>query len=496
MPNPKLSTACAAAACLVLLSACALAPAYAPPPVATPAAFKEATPWQAAQPLDTKPRGAWWTMFGDPVLDDLEARALAANPTLAQAVAAYDQARSLTDQARSARFPEVDGLVSGERLHRSDNTPLRTGGPDTYSDLQAGVSAAYEIDLWGRVRSSISAAKADQQASAADLESVRLSLQAQLADAYLSLRELDAQGALLADTAEAYDRALRLIQIRNTGGSASGLDVARAQTQLSTARAQTSDVAGRRALLEHAIAALVGEPASTFALPASTTALQQPQIPAGTPAVLLQRRPDVAGAERRAAAANARIGVAQAARFPGLTLGGAAGWRSAGGVSLLSAPNTFWMIGPQLAGAIFDGGRRRAGVETARAEFRQSAAAYRGTVLDAFRDVEDQLALAHHLADEAVDQAEAVSAARRQQDLALVRYRQGASDYLSVVVAQTAALDAERADLNLRYRRLRTSVDLTRALGGPWSAASQSDGPSEAQVAPGSPATAQLNAGP
>jgi NodT family efflux transporter outer membrane factor (OMF) lipoprotein len=450
------------------LAGCSLAPAYAPPAVPVSTSYRELGPWTPAAPADAQPRGMWWTVFSDPVLDDLEARAEKANPNLAAAVAAYDQARALAAQARAELVPEVDAGALDQRTRRSANAPLRVGGPDTYSTVQVGASLSYELDLWGRVRNMVASAGAQAQASEADLRSVRLSLQAELADDYLGLRGLDAQEKLLQDTAAAYQRALQLTQILHDGGNATGLDVARAQTQLSTAKAQISDVAAQRALLEHAIAALVGESASQFTLPASQVALPQPQVLVGVPSVLLQRRPDIAAAERRAAAANAQIGVARAAWFPSLTIGGAAGWQTAGGVDLLSAPNTFWTLGPQAALAIFDGGRRKAGVEAARAAFTQASAIYRAAVLDAFRTVEDELALSNRLAVEAKDQQDAVVAANRTEDLAMISYRQGASTYLDVVTAQTAALEAQRADLMLNTRRLQASVDLVRALGGGW----------------------------
>lgn len=451
------------------LAGCSLAPAYAPPSTPVAPAFKEQGPWTPAQPADAQPRGAWWAMFSDPVLNDLEARAEQANPSLAAAVAAYDQARALAAQARAGLVPEVDGSAATQRTRRSDNAPLRIGGPDGYTSNQAGASVAYEIDLWGRLRNLAAGAGDRAQASAADLRSMRLSLQADLADDYLTLRGLDSQLRLLRATATAYQRALELTQILHNGGNATGLDVARAQTQVSTARAQITDVGAQRALMEHAIAALVGESASTFSLPAVDKALPQPVVAVSAPSVLLQRRPDIAAAERRAAAANADVGVARAAFFPTLMLDGTAGWQSAGGINLLQAPNTFWMIGPQLLGPIFDGGRRRAGVQASRAAFDQASANYRGVVLNAFRDVEDQMALANRLAAEAKDQADAVTAARRSVDLANIRYRQGVATYLDVVTAQTAALTAEQASIQLTTRRLQASVNLTRALGGAWS---------------------------
>jgi NodT family efflux transporter outer membrane factor (OMF) lipoprotein len=452
------------------LAGCSLAPPYAPPATPVAAAFREQGPWTPAQPADAQARGQWWAMFSDPVLNDLEARAETANPGLAAAVAAYDQARALAAQARAGLVPEVDGAALANRQRRSDNGPLRgAGGPDAFTTNQVGASVAYEIDLWGRLRNLARGAGDRAQASAADLASMRLSLQADLADDYLTVRGYDAQLRLLEDTAAAYQRALQLTQVLHDGGNATGLDVARAQTQLSTTRAQITDVGAQRALMEHAIAALVGESASNFRLPPSDIALPQPKVAVSAPSTLLQRRPDVAAAERRAAAANADIGVARAAVFPALTLDGSAGWQSGGGINLLQAPNTIWMVGPQLVGAIFDGGRRKAGVAASRAAFDEASAHYRATVLDAFRDVEDQMALANRLAAEAQDQTAAVTAARRSVELANIRYRQGVATYLDVVTAQTAALAAEQASIQLTTRRLQASVNLTRALGGAWS---------------------------
>ena len=457
------------AASALALAGCSLAPAYAPPATPIAAAYKEQGPWTPAAPADAQPRGLWWAMFSDPVLDDLEARAERANPSLAAAIAAYDQARALAAQARAGLVPEIDGNASAIRQRRSQNAPLRVGGANTLSTDQVGASLAYELDLWGRLRNLAAGAGDRAQASAADLKSMRLSLQADLADDYLTLRGLDAQLRLLETTAKAYARALELTRVLHNGGAATGLDVARAQTQLSTTRAQITDVGAQRALMEHAIAALVGQSASAFSLAPVTADLPQPKVAVSAPSLLLQRRPDIAAAERRAAAANADIGVARAALFPALTLDGSAGWQSAGGVNLLQAPNTVWMLGPQLLGPIFDGGRRRAGVRASRAAFDQASANYRGVVLDAFRDVEDQMALANRLAAEAKDQTDAVAAARRSVELADIRYRQGVATYLDVVTAQTAALSAEQAAIQLTTRRLQASVNLTRALGGAWS---------------------------
>jgi multidrug efflux system outer membrane protein len=443
------------------LAGCSFAPPYAPPVVTTAPAYREIGPWTPAAPAADQPRGAWWTMFGDPVLDDLEMRAERANPNLASAVAAYDQARAIAAQARSGLFPQLDLGAS-----RSRTSPAGRG--QNYSDLELSGAFAYEIDLWGRVRNQAAAAGARAEAGGADLQSVRLSLQAELADQYLSLRGLEAQQRLLEETVVAYARALDLTERQRSGGVASGLDVGRAQTQLSSARAQVTETAARRALTEHAIAVLVGEGASTFSVPTSERTLVQPIIPVAAPSVLLQRRPDIVAAERRVAAANAEIGVARAAWFPSLSIGGSSGWRSGGGVDLIAAPNRFWTLGPDLILPLIDGGGRRAGVNLARARFEEAGADYRGTVLNAFREVEDQLTLANRLADQARDQRAAAEAASRTEALALIRYRAGASGFLDVVTAETAALDTRRDFIALEARRLQASVDLVRALGGGW----------------------------
>lgn len=455
------------AAITASLAACSMAPPYAAPSTpALPSTFKEMGGWTPAAAADTQSRGAWWQAYGDPILNDLEARTAAANQTLAIALAAYDQARALAAQVRAGRYPEIDAAVIDNRNRRSEDAPLRAGGVNQYSTTQLAATLSYEVDLWGRVRNLVAAGQAQAQASAADLESVRLSLQAEVADDYIALRGLDAQEKLLRDTVDIYSRALNLTQARHDGGVASGLDVGRAQTQLSTARALLTDLAAQRALLEHAIAVVVGEPASSFSLAAAQPAMSLPRFPIGAPAALLQRRPDIAAAERRAAAANAQIGVAQAARFPSLMLNAQYGWQADGSFDFLSASDAVWMVGPQLAGALFDAGRRKAGVDVAKAAFDQAAANYRRVVLVALKDVEDQLALGARLAAEARDQDDATAAAQRTQDLATIRYRDGAATYLEVVTAQAAALTAERASLILQTRRLQASVDLVKAFGG------------------------------
>ena len=446
---------------ILALAGCSTAPAYAPPTPATPAAFRDTGPWTPAA-AEVAPAGAWWATFQDPVLDGLERRLDAGSADLAAAAARYDQARALSRQAASGLWPSlgVDASVQRQR------TPAN-GRFDT-TTVTAG--ATYELDLWGRVRSMAGAGRADAQASAADLAGGRLSLQAQLADTYFSLRGADAQIAVLASTVEAYRQALDLTSRRQSGGAASALDTGRAQTQLAATQAQYEQAVADRALLEHAIAVLVGEPASTFALAAAPGLRDAPATPVGAPSILLQRRPDIAAAERRMAAANARVGVARAAWFPSVTLAATGGYQSSGG-ELLTAANHIWALGPLSAALpLFDGGARKAEVARSRAVFDETAAGYRQTVLDAFRQVEDQMVLANRLAAAQDRQDEAVAAAARTSALATTRYREGAASYLDVVTAQTAELEARRGALDLRTRRLSASVDLIRALGGGWSA--------------------------
>ncbi|OJV31149.1 efflux transporter outer membrane subunit [Sphingomonas sp. 67-36] len=456
----------AAALSLLALAGCSMAPAYRPPAIATPATYKEVPGWTSATPQDAAPRGDWWAAFDDPVLNDLEQRAAQASPTLAAALARYDAARATARASASDLFPEIDASGQAGRQRVSANRPLSSGSAATYDNYVVGASLDYEIDLWGRVRNSVTAARADAAASAGDLASARLSLQAAVADAYARLRGLDTEADLLRRSVEAFTRAYDLTATRHDGGIASGVDVNRARTVLANARAQISAVANERAATEHEIAALVGAVASDFAI---APRIQQPgtlAVPASAPSTLLQRRPDIAAAERRMFGANARIGVARAAWFPSLSLGLAGGWQTTG-PSLLSTPSSFWGLGPLSAVAtLFDGGRRAAEVKLSRAQYDEASAGYRDTVLAAFRQVEDALAATRHLATQAIEQRDAATAAQRTSDLALTRYHDGAADYLEVVTAQTEALDSERALIAVETGRMRASIALVKALGG------------------------------
>lgn len=450
------------------LAACSMAPSYRPPVTAAPAAYKEAAAgWTTATPLDTAPKGAWWAAFNDPVLDDLETRAAAASPTLAAALARYDQARATARVESSALFPTVNVGGDASRNRASAHAPSNsTGQPRVYNDFDVGATLDYELDLWGRIRNAVSAARADATASEADLAAARLSLQASVADAYVRLRGLDAEAQLLTRTVDAFGRAYDLTRTRHEGGVASGMDENRAHTTLANARAQMSAVANERAATEHELAALVGAVTSSFAIAPRVQPLIAPDVPPGAPSELLQRRPDVAAAERRIYAANARIGVAKAAFFPSVTLGLSGGWQTTRG-EILTTPNSFWGLGPvSTVLNLFDGGERRANLKRSRAQYEEAAADYRQTVLTAFREVEDGIAAMRYLASQSVDQSEAADAAQRTSDLALTRYRDGASDYLEVVTAQTDALSAQRALLTVQTQRMRTSVGLVKALGG------------------------------
>jgi NodT family efflux transporter outer membrane factor (OMF) lipoprotein len=389
--------------------------------------------------------------------------------TLKAAQAQYLQARALVRSARAAQVPQVGSTGSIAENNNSENKPLRSKTADTrYTDVLLRADVAYEIDVWGRVAKTVESSVATAQASAADLAAVNLSLHAELALDYFQLRGLDAEKQILDASVAAYERALELTRNRFRGGVASGVDVAQAETQLETTRAQSLDIQVRRAQFEHAMAALVGTPAGEFSLPSSPLDLAAPAVPAGFPAGILERRPDIAGAERRVAAANAQVGITATAFYPVLALTGNTGFESAALGDWLKLASHFWSVAAAAALTVFDRGKRSAASDQAQAGYQRAVAQYQDTVLTAFREVEDNLAALRILADEARGQAAAVAAADRLLTLAISRYKGGVTTYLEVVVAQNAALNNQRAAVNLLSRRLTASVFLIKALGGGW----------------------------
>nr|WP_284698755.1 efflux transporter outer membrane subunit [Sphingomonas lycopersici] len=457
-----IATACA-------IGGCSMAPVYHPPVIAAPAHFKEDATWKPADQAAALPV-QWWRLLGDVELDTLEQRIDTANPTLAIALARYDRARADLHEARAAGLPHIGVGANLTSNRQSDNRPLRGAHqPDLYGAETIGGAIDFDPDLWGRVRNSVAAGKAEAEASRDLMADVRLSLQTQLALTYIRLRGLDRELALLRQTVEAYNQADQLVQRRFTGGIASGVDTARAGSLLEEARAQVEDVRAARALTEHAIASLTGTPASAFSLPEAATIFALPAVPVGLPSTLLQRRPDVAAAEREMAAANARIGVTKAAFFPAITLGGSGGFQNTALAGLIAAPNLFWSIGPSIALSLFDGGKRHAQLAAARAEWAETTARYRAISLGAFQEVEDQLALLNHLGTEQAAEEKAAADAEQAQAIALNRYVKGAATYLDVVTAQTAALRMRETALSLETRRVQAGVGLIRATGGGWS---------------------------
>ncbi len=454
------------------VSGCSLTPKLTLPDVPVAAAYKEESPWTPAQPADGLSRGNWWTMYGDDELNALQTRLIEHSPDLAAALARYNQAKAYSDQLRAGLFPSLTLGADAQRDGLSNMRPLRAAGSaNGYNSFTVGVQADYELDLWGRIGGEVAVGRAQAQAYAADLESARLSLQTQLADDYIVLRGVDRQISLLNETVSAYEKALALTQARHDGGIAAGLDVARAQTQLDTSRSLVAQTLAQRAVSEHAIAALIGESASTFSIEPQQAAITLPDVPVGVPATLVERRPDIAAAQRRVAASNASVGVARSAFFPDITLSAALGNQSTSAGNWISAPNLFWSIGTSLVFDLFDAGKRKAQVAQAQAALDESGSVYRGTVLTAFQQVEDGLALTHHYRTAALEEHSAMAAAQRSLDLSLTQYREGATSYLDVVTSQTVTLQTELTSLDLDTRQLRTSVQLIRALGGGWTSA-------------------------
>jgi outer membrane protein, multidrug efflux system len=468
----RTAAALAALAVVLALGACSLSPRYQRPSVPTPPpSYKEAGEWKVAVPADSTPRGPWWTMFHDQELDELQAQVTAANQSLRAALARLEQARAETRIARAAWFPTLTAEASATRQRTSLNGPtLAPGRPTTGNVFIAEGLLAYELDLFGRVRNTVAGARASEQASAGDAAALDLSVHAELASDYFTLRGLDLQQRLLDRTVADYARALQLTENLYRGGAAAIADVQQAQAQLETARTQAEDTRLRRAQTEHAIAVLIGREASDFTLAprAEGAELPVPEVAPGLPSELLERRPDVAAAERRVAAANAAIGVARAAYFPVFTLAGTAGQESTRTSNWMSAPSRLWSIGPQGLLTIFDAGAHAAQSAAAHAGYDEQVANYRSTVLAAYQDVEDNLAALRQLQRESVSQAAAVTATQGALEQANLRYKGGIVTYLEVVSTENAALAARLAAVDIGIRRTNATVLLVKALGGDW----------------------------
>jgi len=445
-------------------------PEYTKPSAPMTPTYKEADGWKAAEPSDNLPRGQWWAILGDPELQALEEQVAEANQNLKIAEARLREARAMVRFNRAALFPTISTSFGASSIRDSANRPFVPPGLNTGSsgDLLFSLDMSYEIDLWGRVRRTVAAARQEAQATAADLETARLSLQAELAMDYFALRAADAQKQLLDETVKAFEAALRLTTNRFEGGAAPKSDVAQAQTQLDTTRAQATDVTVQRAQLEHAIATLIGKPPAAFSLPSRPLDTRPPDIPVGLPSQLLERRPDIAAAERRVAEANEQIGIAKAAYYPTVMLNASVGFEGSSFGNLLNASSLLWAVGASITQTIFDGGRRRATSDTARAAYDATVAAYRQTTLTAFQQVEDNLAALRILEQEAQEQRRAVESAQQSLQLFTNRYRGGVDNYLQVITAQTATLANQRTEIDILGRRMAASVLLVKALGGGW----------------------------
>jgi NodT family efflux transporter outer membrane factor (OMF) lipoprotein len=468
---PRSTRALGAAACLLALAGldgCMVGPDYERPSAPAPASYKETAGWKRAEPRDVLPRGAWWTIYGDPVLDSLAGRVAVSNQSIVAAEAQFHQAATLVQQARAALYPTLGASAAATRSRSPSlaNRPTLTRAPVNNFDAQ--LDASWVPDLWGSVRRNIEANVGGWQANEADLAAATLAAQSTLAQAYLQLRVLDEARRVLEETVAGYVRSLELTRNRYAVGVVGKLDVVQAETQLASTQAQLIDLGVQRAQLEHAIAVLIGVPPGDFAVERAAFTPRIPDIPAGIPSELLERRPDIAAAERRVAAANARIGVADAAFFPTLTLSGAVGYRSITVPNLFDTPSRFWSLGALIAQPLFDAGLRRAVSAQARAAYDQEVALYRQTVLTAFQQVEDNLVALRVLEDAARVQQEALAAARRSVELTLNQYRAGTANYLAVVTVQAIAYANERTALALLGRRLDASVQLLEALGGGW----------------------------
>jgi NodT family efflux transporter outer membrane factor (OMF) lipoprotein len=471
--SPRRQSVFAAAAVAALaLAGCSVGPKYVKPTAEVPADFKE-TPsnFKVAQPSDAVTKGKWWEIYGDTQLNSLEEQVNVSNQTLKSAEAQFREARAAVRISRGALYPTVGVNPSAGHTEQSENAPLFNKQTEvrSYNNFSLPFDFSYELDLWGRVRKTIEASRSEAQASAGDLANVNLSLHAELAMDYFQLRGLDAEKQLLDSTVVSYQKAVDLTNSRFKAGIASAVDLAQAQTTLETTRAQAVDVEVDRSAFEHAIAVLVGKPASTFHIDPLPLDLLPPAMPPGVPSDLLERRPDISAAERRVQEANANVGVARTAYYPLVTLGGVGGFQSSAFTTLIQGPSGLWSLGGQAAQTIFDGGVRRGTNEQARAAYDKSVSDYRGTILTAFQEVEDNLAALRILEDEANKEDGAVAAAQHSVNLSVTRYKGGVTNYLEVTTAESQSLADQVTAVTIRTRRMTASVNLIKALGGGWS---------------------------
>jgi NodT family efflux transporter outer membrane factor (OMF) lipoprotein len=450
----------------VLVTGCMVGPDYMRPTIDVGTQFKETPGWKVARPAANEPRGPWWLMYKDPVLSDLIAELNTSNQNIALAEARFRQAVAVTQGARAPLLPSISATANTTR----SGGGVSSGTSAAITGYGLNAQASWQLDIWGSIRRNIEATDATELALAADVSGARLTAQTAMTLAYLQVRVLDEQRRLLTATVTAYERALKLTQNRYNAGISGQGDVAVASTQLASTRAQLIDLEQQRAVFENAVAVLLGRPPSTFSIKAEKVPLIPPAVPVGLPSELLERRPDIAAAERRTAAANAQIGVATAAWFPSLTLNASGGFRSNDFTQWFSAPGQIWALGPQLAALIFDGGARQAQINQARAQFDAQAATYRQTVLTALQEVENAMVQMRVFEQEEVVQKQAVQSAQQSLRLARNQYDQGLIDYLSVAVLETTALNNERTYITLVGNRFAASVRLVAALGGGWSA--------------------------
>jgi len=477
--QPQRATQLILLALVLGLTGCAVGPKYHPPVVQAPPAYKEVGDWKPAQPNDQNLGGDWWTIFHDPQLDALEQQINVGNQNLKAAEAQFQQARAALRYNRADYYPTVTAGPSATRTRISAHRPPPNSifNGITENDFVLPVDVSYQADVWGRVRKNVESYREQAQASAADLATVNLSMHADLAIDYFQARSLDAEEQLLNSTVTQYEQALQLTQSRFEGGIASEVEVEQAKTQLQTTRAQAIDVGVARAQFEHAVAILIGKPPAEFSLPPLPLTAPPPHIPLSVPSELLERRPDIAAAERRVASANAQIGVAKSAYYPTISLGATGGFESSSITTLLNGPSGLWSLGLSAVGTLFDGGRRHALTDQARAAYDFQVASYRESVLGGFQQVEDNLAAVRILENEAKVQDEAVTAAQNSLNLSITRYKGGVTSYLEVITAQSAALTDEVTAVNILGRRMANTVLLIQALGGGWDRSSLPERP-------------------